>query len=474
MRDDDQQLVDEISHAPRPSTDTSNEMDEMDEWVVDIEGRLEDPDISHAPRPSMDSDSSDSEEEPSIFGKWECWDDFGASFIPERKKWQIIACMTHWFGLNLKSYLEYMQGKVDLAWSNYREVDEQFHTAENSKRFIEHLLVSSCFLIFVIVFSNNDKRYRKVILNEIGNQNNFPKCLTCKDLGKLITFLEEDPGKNQRYMVTMKYQIPWFVLEAIYTELSNIGKLLDIPIHKLALTVLPRSPRMHPSKEDGGTVPQGGFKHLVHIFHWSRTLHGEDTSKATNKTIGRFHIPSATELQLSQTVFMKDESGSIDVSYSDDKRLTGVMQLTLWHILQYSSVLYESLISFEQWYRDCGIPFTAYIACMACLLKTEADVQVLRESGVIPGTTFDDKDVLCCVNELKTFISGNLILPNELVILEEKVMAHHKKSVYRVIGDFKKLYCSNPWIIFSIIAGILLFALTFIQTIYGTLSYYKQ
>ena len=39
---------------------------------------------------------------------------------------------------------------------------------------------------------------------------------------------------------------------------------------------------------------------------------------------------------------------------------------------------------------------------MACLVKTEADVRVLQENGVIASTTFDNKDVLRFVQELKT------------------------------------------------------------------------
>jgi hypothetical protein len=172
---------------------------------------------------------------------------------------------------------------------------------------------------------------------------------------------------------------------------------------------------------------------------------------------------------------MKDEGGSIDVCYPDNRRFSQVIQLTPLHVLPYSTILCKNLLIFEGHYGFiCGYPFTAYVACMACFLKSEADVRLLREIGVIPSTTFDDKDVLSFVQEIKTSIPNNLYMPNEMSFLEEKVMAHHKKSFYRVIGEFKKRYCSNTWIILSIIAGILLFALTFIQTLYGTLSYYKQ
>ncbi|XP_078169245.1 uncharacterized protein LOC144563637 [Carex rostrata] len=443
----------------------------VDKWVVEIEGRLGNPD--RFLRASMDGNIENC---PSIFGNWQSWDDFGASFIPETNKWQFVACMTHWFGLNLKSYYEYMQGKVDRAWSYYHGVDEQFHTAENSKRFIEHLLVSSCFLILVMVYVTDNEGHRKVILDEIAKKTSFPKCQTETDFGNLFNF-NHNIEKIRLYMITMNYQIPWFVLEAVCTELSNIRNLLNTPIHKFAITCLPKIPRMDPSKNsENGTLPEGGFKHLLHIFHWSRTLNGKYTiNPDDDKAMREFHIPSVTELQLSQTVFVKDEGGSVDVCYSDNRRVSGVMRLAPLHLLDFSTQLYESLLRFE---NHCWLPlevtFTAYVACMACFLKTESDVRVLREKGIIPGTSFDDKDVLRFVQKMKTFIAGNLTMPRELVVLEENVMAHHKRSVYRLIGEFKKRYCSNTWIIISVIAGILLFVLTFIQALYGTLSYYKQ
>ncbi|XP_078149727.1 uncharacterized protein LOC144545048 [Carex rostrata] len=457
----DQELVEEM--------DDSQEL--VDEWVVEIEGHLENPDNSRATRhPSMDSYR---EEYPSIIGNWKCWDDFGASFLPENLKWIFVASMKHYFGLNVRSYLVYMQDKVDLAWSYYRGVD-QFRTAENSKRFIEHLLVHSCFLIFGMILLSGKQELKDIWL-EIINKDN-PKGLSDKDIQNMIDFITLELSRTRRYMMTMNYQMPWFVIEAVYAELSNMSKYFVTPTLKIAYLFCDSFKRTSLNKIDGGgTVPEDGFKHLLHICHWSRTTDGMYVvDESITKSIGHFYIPSATELQLSQTVFINSESASIDVSYRDG-RISGVLQLTPWHLFNDSPKFYEILLRFEGLYGlRCGLPFSSYVTCMANLVKTEEDVKVLRANDIIPGTSFDDKNVLLTVHELKTLINDTIRMPNELFNLEKKVMAHHKKSVYRVIGEFKKRYCSNTWIIISVIAGILLFALTFIQTIYGTLSYYKQ
>ncbi|XP_078149452.1 uncharacterized protein LOC144544769 [Carex rostrata] len=390
--DGDQELVDEIS----TTTETSNDDQELvDEWVVEIEGRLENPDNSHATRrPSMDSNL---EEYPSIIGNWQCWDDFGASFIPEHLKWIFVASMTHYFGLNVRSYIVYMQEKVDLAWSYYRGVD-QFRTAENNKRFIEHLLVNCCFLIFSMILLSGEKEL-KDSWYEIINKDN-PKGLSDKDIQNIIDFITREPNQTVSYLLTMNYQIPWFLVEAVYTELSNINKLFAPPIHKIAYLFCDGLPPDYFNIIDGDyTVPEDGFKHLLHIFHWSRTPDEKYVHNLTiQKWFGDFHIPSATELQLSQTVFIKDEDGTI-MSYSDRR----VMQLTPWELYNYSPKLYESLLRFEDLYFiRCGYLFSSYVTCMASLLQTEADVRVLRANDIIPSTSFDDKNVLRCIQELKT------------------------------------------------------------------------
>ena len=76
--------------------------------------------------------------------------------------------------------------------------------------------------------------------------------------------------------------------------------------------------------------------------------------------------------------------------------------------------------------------------CMASLLKTEEDVRVLRANGIIASTSFDDKVILHYVQELKKIIPDGLKIPKELVLLQNKVMAHYKRSSYRIYGEFKK------------------------------------
>ncbi|XP_078153668.1 UPF0481 protein At3g47200-like [Carex rostrata] len=281
----------------------------------------------------------------------------------------------------------------------------------------------------------------------------------------------------QRYMLTMDNQIPLIVLDAVYTN-SNLREL-NTPIHELAISCFKSIyPGVHESKLHSTDHPEYGFQHLLHIFHWSRTpkekfhkIHGWFPMKMDS-----FYIPSATGLQLSATVFEKHAASGIDVSFYK-AMLSGVMQLPNRSHFQYKDEIYKQLLAFERHYgMVCGFSVTAHIACILCLAKSEEDVKLLRDEHIIPRIE-GKKDVLSYLERYKTDVFSSAIpMSVDLFYLMSDVTSHHDENPDRkkYYVDFKKRYCSSPWIIISVVGGIILFILTFIQTIYSALSYNKE
>ena len=64
-------------------------------------------------------------------------------------------------------------------------------------------------------------------------------------------------------------------------------------------------------------------------------------------------------------------------------------------------------------------------------------------------------------------------IPDDLDSLAEKVSEHHERDVSVAYSEFKSQFCPNRWVIISVLAAITLFVLTFIQTVYSALAYYK-
>ncbi|XP_078149692.1 uncharacterized protein LOC144545013 [Carex rostrata] len=466
----------------------SNDAQQFEEWVVNIGDKHNEP-FSNIPTESLQA-STDSEENPSIFTA--CDDgrliyfrsyylhpDFGLR--KSCRGWQFVAFMRRWFDLDVGSYLEYIQEKEHIALGYYREKGS-FYSKEV---FREYLLINSCILVFVILLFQNVQDGIE-ILSGTKEKRRDPKDQRSIEFYILYQYIMEDSMKIKLQMLTMDYQIPWFLVECMYKKHSNLSELVGTPINELAFSCFDDLyPGVHRSKVHGGTgigtLPPGGFKHLLHIFHWTRTPAGKYQGETRSllkptKKMDNFYVPTATDLKLSATVFEKH--AGIHVSFHD-RRLSGVMEIAPLHIFKYSISIYNELLEFERGYMDCGFPVTAYVACIVYLLHTEGDVRILRANGIIPSMGNDENDVLCSVKELKELICWDDIpMSDDLYDFSKKVRAHHERPSSKYYGEFKSRYCANPWIAISVVAGVCLFFLTFfqsvIQAVFGTLSYLKH
>ena len=294
--------------------DISGRVSQMsnDSWAVEVEEKLQNvfPDI---PTESLQA-STDSEEKPSIFcgERRQPFVYFGDQFQNVRYEygltinfsgWQFVGFMRRWFDLDLRSYNQYNQEKKYLAWDYYHSSDPFYSTTH----LLEHLLINSCILVFAIILFQNVRNGIE-ILSGTKEINRDPKDQRSKEFYTLYQYIMKDPMKIKLQMLTMNYQTPWFVVERIYTNCSNLSSLVGIPIDKLALSCFDDLyPGMH--KCGTGAHPPGGFKHLLHMFHWSRTPEEkflvETSSSQYIRKMGDYYIPSVTDLQLFQTVFKK-------------------------------------------------------------------------------------------------------------------------------------------------------------------------
>ncbi|XP_078159659.1 uncharacterized protein LOC144555255 [Carex rostrata] len=443
------------------------------EWVVDIEARLPPPTTRPPTRPP-------NEKIPSIFGNWKCFNDHfpNVPFLPETNMWRFVAYMKN-YNLNVQSCLENLQEKKDELWSYYEGVDKQFRD-ENGQRFIEYLLANSCFLIFALVILS---RRTEVFVNfHESAENDDSKMRTFNEFKNLEKLIRGKRWGIWRYMLTMDYQIPWFVVEAVYTKHSNISSKLNTPIHELVMStfdiIYPRVPKskLH---NYSITVPEDGFQHLLHIFHWSRTPQGKFHETHPFADMRSVDIPSATDLQLRATVFDKDYTTGFDVTFYE-RRLSGVVQFPPMHRFLYENEIFKDLLAFERGYGIvCGFSVTSYLTCIVSLVKTEEDVGLLRVNGLLPTEKMDL--FISSLKEYQTILlSNNIPITWHLFDMMEELRSHYYKrfSIKKCYADFKRRYCSNPWITLSVVGGILLFILTiiqtelsFIQTKYSVLSY---
>jgi Plant protein of unknown function len=423
-------------------------------------------------------------------------------------KWGYVTFMTKWLGLNVNSYIRYLKQSEDLAWSyydcqfqnffnDYKYFDDnvrQFmdkcllwiqwsaQKQEQKQYFLEYLIAHSCFLVFSIILFQNIRNGQE-ILNDTRANNISHTDLRSRHFSTLYQEIMKDQIRTKLSMLRLENQIPWFAVEAVFRN-SNLSKHFgDTSIERLAISCFDNLyPRANKSKVKGGSFPSRGFKHLLHIFHWTRTpkrkwLVMDTKSKQiqTAKNFLEFYLPNATNLQESATSVKRLDGGSIDVTYSNN-RLWALMQITPLHIFSYSDDIFTILLNFEQRYLECGLSVTSYLACMKSLLQTKADVKLLQKSSILQNTLKGEQDILTFVHNMPIVLVENLndCMPDDLNSLSEKVIKHHEGSVSRAYSEIKSQFFPNKWVIISIIGAIILFVLTIIQTVYNVRRYYKS
>ncbi|PWA44427.1 hypothetical protein CTI12_AA526480 [Artemisia annua] len=107
---------------------------------------------------------------------------------------------------------------------------------------------------------------------------------------------------------------------------------------------------------------------------------------------------------------------------------------------------------------------TSYMHALDMLIDTPEDVNRLVKSQVlVNGLGSDEKAANLTNNMLKEFPIDDFFYQDEWKLLDKYYSAYWPNS----IAQLRRKYFSNPWSIIALIAGIVLFVLTVIQTIYA-------
>ncbi|KAJ4788323.1 hypothetical protein LUZ62_039569 [Rhynchospora pubera] len=394
------------------------------------------------------------------------------------------AFMKRWIGLNLDKHLKYIQERENEVRRYYSGFLKNY-LIKDSQSFLETLTYVSFFLAFAIISFQNKISNGINVLRGSRDIESDPDNQRSTDFSILYQEIMQQQLAIKLDMLNLSNQIPWFSVQAVFTN-SDLSKFLNdnyTDIHSLVFSCFEDLyPSVYKFKVHRGTSnhPKGGFKHLLHIFHWTRTPEEKyprgftsEQSPQSPEPLDTFYIPSATDLQESATVFYKIDDGSNDVRYYD-KIITAEMHLTPLILCEYSLELFGSLLDFEQWYLDCGFPITNYFACMARLLQTEEDVKLMEQKGIVRTSTVTDRqNTLKEIKKIGSVLPVMSYLPDEIDDMSKKIRKHHDSRASRHCANLKSQFCPNKWVFISITGAIFLFILSFIQTFYSTLSYYK-
>ena len=221
--------------------------------------------------------------------------------------WEYVAFMTRWLGLDVTLFLRYMKDREDLVKSYYHyggEDYQRYFVFRESNALQESLLIAGCFLATAILLLQKVRNGAEILRGSRGN-NSDPADQRSLQFSILYQRIMKDQIKTKIDMLRIRNQIPWFVVEAVFTN-SSLSELFGTRIDRLAMSCFDDLyPRVNKSKVKGGNLPSGGFKHLLHIFHWTRTPEEEgrwlvhtkpEQEQQPAKRFAEFYIPNAMNL----------------------------------------------------------------------------------------------------------------------------------------------------------------------------------
>jgi hypothetical protein len=147
--------------------------------------------------------------------------------------------------------------------------------------------------------------------------------------------------------------------------------------------------------------------------------------------------------------------------------------LSTLRIYNYRNSLFMNLIAFEQCHPGIRSHVTAYAAFMDFLVRTVDGARLLHLKGILVNGTAKEEHV----NRFFSQISSGAHYTadrNYLGSLIQDVVAYYGKRRNRWRAALERNYCTNPWVIISVVAACVLLLLAVTNTVVALLNRLKH
>nr|GEY66776.1 putative UPF0481 protein At3g02645 [Tanacetum cinerariifolium] len=129
-----------------------------------------------------------------------------------------------------------------------------------------------------------------------------------------------------------------------------------------------------------------------------------------------------------------------------------------------TELILRNLIAYEQSFPNKGYYFTSYANAMDMLIDTQEDIAKLVESKVLVNGLGSNQEAADMINK----ICKNIYITEFYYAQEfEEIDKYYNDFWPKHMALLRRVYFNNPWNIFALLAAIILFSLTVVQTIYA-------
>ncbi|XP_059656402.1 UPF0481 protein At3g47200-like [Cornus florida] len=348
------------------------------------------------------------------------------------------------------------------------------HTEDESK-LAEVMLIDGCFII-ELLFRN-------------GNKDNDDDPI----LGNSFKYYA-----IQRDLLLLENQIPFAVLQQLFR--LTVGNVIPNPndqkssLTRWVLVFFGNIMGLEKNEYKEDETPY----HILHLLHMqylpvctpylqkdkkddeTKKMENKENQKMENKEKekmeNRISYP-ATQLQLAGVELKAGAHGNLfDIKFSTTFSFTscsslfrkGRLEITPFLIFDSTESFLRNCIALEQSYSWIGNYFTSLAFLMDILIDTAEDVELLEEAGIIRNNLGSREEVAKLFNG----ICKNAI-PRRFHYRKEYKDVMKFCNPWRLYSRrLTQYYFGSPWSGISVVAALILFALTFLSTLYTLLAYY--
>ncbi|XP_076930913.1 UPF0481 protein At3g47200-like [Bidens hawaiensis] len=265
-------------------------------------------------------------------------------------------------------------------------------------------------------------------------------------------------------LVLLENQIPFLVLQHIFdctiSEFDQTASLINM-IHLVLGYVNPFTE--HKLKSNSNST----HDHILGLLH--ECYRCED---AKSLEFPKLRLPSAVELDRAGVNFkciqdtewplmMKVKSRRLPCFSCSCSKPT--LMMPVLEINDDTEMVLRNLLAYEQFLDDVSQYITSYAIAIDMLIDTQEDIAKLVESKVLVNHIGSNQEAADMINNIcKEVPWRDFFYYDQWMELNRHYNGYWSKN----IAWLRRTYFNNPWNIIALFAGIFLFALTIVQTIF--------
>ncbi|KAJ9548767.1 hypothetical protein OSB04_021310 [Centaurea solstitialis] len=266
-------------------------------------------------------------------------------------------------------------------------------------------------------------------------------------------------------LVLLENQIPFFVLQDVFDILFEFPKG-----RSLTLAILKGLEYLNPLKVETYNVVKDPH-HVLGLLQ--NSFHSAAIDIIDYRPLSPMSKHSALELDKAGVKFKPNESGNwslaIDFSSSWVESFcwcctNRTLRMPVMQIHDYSETFLRNIIAYEQCTPDVPNYVTSYSLAIDFLVENPEDLSMLIKSKIVTNDLGSNEVAANMINNI-----GKKVNFREFYYLAQwnQLDGYYNGCWPKNIARLKRTYFNSPWNAIALFAGIILFALTLIQTIYA-------